>query len=135
MTAESVLFAGVSAFFAVCATVYGWWAAETVGTVVLVIAFLMAGLVSLALVRRHHRTGTLPQGRKEAEVHESVGPVAFFPPRSAFPVLAAVGTALLGLGMVYGLWLFLIGVGLLAPGVYGFVFQYGDRGTGTGATH
>ncbi|GGZ02712.1 aa3-type cytochrome oxidase subunit IV [Streptomyces poonensis] len=134
MTAEAALFAGVSAFFAVCATVYGWWAAEPAGTAALVVAFLMAALVSFFLLRQHRRTGTLPQSRKEADVHEATGPVAFFPPRSAFPVLAALGTALLGLGVVYGLWLFLIGVGLVVPGVYGFVFQYGDRGTGTGAS-
>jgi hypothetical protein len=32
------------------------------------------------------------------------------------------------LGVVFGLWLFLIGVGLLFPGIVGFVFQYNQRG-------
>lgn len=64
-------------------------------------------------------------------MHEAAGPVAFFPPRSAFPVLAAAGTALLGLGAVDGLWLFPSGAGVLVPGVLGFVFQYGARGADT----
>lgn len=45
--------------------------------------------------------------------------------------MPAAGTALLGLGAVYGLWLFLIGAGVLVPGVLGFVFQCGARGTDT----
>ncbi len=134
MRAESALFAGVSLFFAVCAVVYGWWSREPAGLAALVIACLMAALVSVFLLRQYQKEGPLPQNRKQAEVQEGAGPVAFFPPRSAFPVLAAVGTALVGLGTVYGLWLFLIGVGILAPGVWGFVFQYGDRGTHTGAS-
>jgi hypothetical protein len=32
------------------------------------------------------------------------------------------------LGIVYGLWLFLIGLGILAAGVAGLVFQYVHRG-------
>lgn len=127
MKAETALFTGVSVFFAVSAAVYGWFSAEPAGTAALAVACLMAALVAFFLWRQHHKTGPAPQDRKEAAVHESAGPVAFFPPRSAFPVLTALGTAALGLGTVYGLWLFLIGVGLLAPGVWGFVFQYGER--------
>ncbi|MGP2442747.1 aa3-type cytochrome oxidase subunit IV [Streptomyces sp. JW3] len=127
MKAESALFAGVSLFFAVCASVYGWSSAEPAGTAALTVSCLMSALVAFFLWQRHRKEGPLPQDEKESAVHEAAGPVAFFPPRSAFPVLAAVGTALLGLGAVYGLWLVLIGAGVLAPGVLGFVFQYGTR--------
>lgn len=34
----------------------------------------------------------------------------------------------LALGIVFGLWLALIGFGLLTMGVCGLVFQYADRG-------
>ncbi|MFF9024812.1 aa3-type cytochrome oxidase subunit IV [Streptomyces eurythermus] len=129
MKAETALFAGVSFFFATCATVYGWLSREPAGTAALVIACLMSALVALFLWRQHEKAGPLPQDRKDAAVHQTVGPVAFFPPRSAYPPLAALGTALLGAGVVYGLWLFLLGAGILAPGVWGFVFQYGKRGT------
>ncbi|MBU5946090.1 cytochrome c oxidase subunit 4 [Streptomyces sp. PAM3C] len=129
MKAGTGLFVGVSLFFAVCASIYGWFSAEPAGTAVLVVSCLMSALVAFFLWYRHRKDGPLPQDEKEAPVHRTAGPVAFFPPRSAFPVLAAAGTALLGLGAVYGLWLFLIGVGVLAPGVLGFVFQYGARDT------
>ncbi|MFF9189199.1 aa3-type cytochrome oxidase subunit IV [Streptomyces rochei] len=129
MKAESALFAGVSLFFAVSGFVYGWFSAEPAGTAALAVSCPMSALVALFLWHRHRKDGQLPQDEKGAPVHVTAGPVAFFPPRSAFPVLAAVGTALLGLGAVYGLWLFLIGAGVLAPGILGFVFQYGSRDT------
>ncbi|MGC9478713.1 hypothetical protein CJD44_12315 [Streptomyces sp. alain-838] len=127
MKAESALFAGVSLFFAVSALVYGWFSAEPAGTAALAVSCLMSALVAFFLWQRHRKDGPLPQDEKEAPVHVAAGPVAFFPPSSAFPVLAAAGTALLGLGAVYGLWLFLIGAGVLVPGILGFVFQYGSR--------
>ncbi|MFD7811865.1 cytochrome c oxidase subunit 4 [Streptomyces sp. NPDC059785] len=132
MSSESGVFLGVSAFFGICAAGYGWWSLEPAGTAALIVSCLMAALVSVFLANQRRSTGVPAQNRKEAEVRDTTGPVAFFPPRSAFPVLAAAGTALTALGVVYGLWLFLIGLGVLVPGVWGFVFQYGQRGTGNG---
>jgi hypothetical protein len=129
VNAESALFAGVSVFFALSAAVYGWFSAEPAGTAALAVACLMSALVAFFLVRQHQRIGPLPADQKDAAVHETTGGVAFFPPRSAFPVLAALGTVLVALGVVYGLWLFLLGAGVLAPGVGGFVFQYDRHGT------
>ena len=54
-------------------------------------------------------------------------PVAFFPDESHWPVLTALGFALAATGVVFGLWLFLIGLGVLALGVFGMVFQYAHR--------
>lgn len=127
MKPEALLFLGVAVFFGASAAVYGWWAGDPAGTAVLTVSFLMAALVTLHLWRQDRRLGTVAQNRGRAEVRETAGPVAFFPPRSYVPVLAAVGTAVLALGVVYGLWLVLVGAGLLAPGVFGFVFQYNDR--------
>ena len=41
--------------------------------------------------------------------------------------LTAVGFAIAALGVIYGVWVFLIGIGLLAAGVFGFVFQFQER--------
>lgn len=48
----------------------------------------------------------------------------FFSPHSIWPPLTAMGMAVLALGVVFGLWLFLIGLGLALAGVFGMVFQY-----------
>ncbi|MBQ0986954.1 cytochrome c oxidase subunit 4 [Streptomyces sp. F63] len=128
MKAEALVFTGVAGFFAVLTVLYAvWGSVEPAGTAVLLLSFVMSALVSLFLWIQYAQRGARPQDRGHAAVHESAGPLAFFSPRSYYPVLTAAGTALLGVGVVYGLWLFLVGVGVLIPGIAGFVFQHNDR--------
>lgn len=128
MRTEARLFTGVAAFFAVTAGAYGWRSAEPAGTAALALACLMAALVAFFLHVQHRRHGARAQDRTDAEVVETAGPVAFFPPHSPWPVTIALGAVLLALGVVFGLWLALIGLGVLAAGVLGMVLQYADRG-------
>jgi hypothetical protein len=124
---EARLFTGVAAFFAVTAAGYGWRSKEPAGTAVLIVAFLMASLVAFFLHVQYRRRGPRAQDRDDAEVVDTAGPLDFFPPHSAWPITIALGSVLLALGIVYGLWLALLGLGVLAPGVYGLVFQYAGR--------
>ncbi|MFI1735731.1 cytochrome c oxidase subunit 4 [Streptomyces acidicola] len=127
MKVEAFLFGGVAAFFAVSAGLYGWWSGEPAGTAALVIAFLMGAVVSFFCAVQYRRKGRRPQDRRDAEVADASGPLEFFPPKSAWPLITAVGAAIAATGVVYGLWLFLIGFGVLARGVLGMVFQYVHR--------
>ncbi|OEU89099.1 cytochrome c oxidase subunit 4 [Streptomyces oceani] len=128
MRSEAFLFAGVSLFFAVVAVVYGWYAPDPAGTTALALSCLMSAMISFFCWTRYARGGLRAQDRKQALIHETTGRLDFFPPRSHAPVVTALACAVLGTGVIYGLWLFLIGVGLLALGVYGFVFEYATRG-------
>lgn len=129
MRTEAYLFGGVALFFAGTAALYGVWSGgDPAGTTALVVAFGMAALVSFFCVMHYRRKGRRPQDRPDAEVADNAGPLEFFPPHSPWPVLTAAGFALTATGVVYGLWLFLIGVGVLAAGVFGLVFQYARRG-------
>ncbi|MDQ0955510.1 hypothetical protein QFZ24_009433 [Streptomyces phaeochromogenes] len=127
MKVEAFLFGGVAAFFAGAAVLYGWWSHDPAGTAALVVAFLMGALVSFFCTMQYRRKGRRPQDRTDAEVADSSGPLEFFPPQSPWPVVTALGFAVTSTGVVYGLWLFLIGFGVLARGVLGMVFQYARR--------
>ncbi|MGW0732370.1 aa3-type cytochrome oxidase subunit IV [Streptomyces sp. NPDC002851] len=124
MRTEARLFALVAAFFGATAIPYWWFSRDPAGTAALVVAFLMALLVTIFLSIQHLKRGMRPEDRRNAEIKDRGGPLDFFPPRSAHPPLAALGVAVMALGVVYGLWLFLIGTGVLAGAVYGFVFQH-----------
>lgn len=128
MKMESALFGGVALFFAGIAGLYGGWSREPAGSAVLVIAFLMAALVSFFSAVQYRRRGLRPQDRKDAEIADAAGPVEFFPAASRWPIVTAAGFALAAGGVVYGLWLFLIGMAVLARGVLGMAFQYVHRG-------
>lgn len=124
MKVEALLFGGVAAFFACAAAGYGWWSRDPAGTSALAVACLMAALVSFFCAVQYRRRGRRPQDRRDAEVADASGPLEFFPPKSPWPLITAFGFALTAMGVVYGLWLFLIGFGVLARGVVGMVFQY-----------
>ncbi|MFJ5534801.1 cytochrome c oxidase subunit 4 [Streptomyces sp. NPDC093261] len=127
MKIEALLFGGVALFFAGAAALYGAWSGDPAGTAVLIVAFGMAGVVSFFCAVQYRRRGRRPQDRTDAKVADAVGPLEFFPPHSAWPIITALGFAMAALGVVYGLWLFLIGAGVLARGVLGLVFQYATR--------
>ncbi|MGW4566284.1 aa3-type cytochrome oxidase subunit IV [Streptomyces sp. NPDC004561] len=127
MKAESMLFGGVALFFGGSAALYGLWSKEPAGTAALIVAAAMAALVSFFCLVQYRRRGPRAQDRTEAEVADAAGPVAFFPDESSWPIITAAGFAVSASGVVYGLWLFLIGLGILARGVFGLTFQYADR--------
>lgn len=127
MKAECILFSGVALFFAATGGVYVAYSRDPAGVAALIISFLMSGVIAFYFGVQYSRHGRRLEDRKDSEVREMAGPLAFFPPRSYYPVLAAAGVALTGLGVVYGLWLFLIGLGAVAPGIAGFVFQYQEH--------
>ncbi|MFI7413377.1 cytochrome c oxidase subunit 4 [Streptomyces sp. NPDC049627] len=127
MRTESRLFIGVAAFFLVTAVGYGWRSKEPAGTAVLIVAFLMAALVAFFLHVQYRRRGLRAQDLPDAEIADTAGPLDFFPPHSPWPITTALGSVLVALGVVYGLWLFLLGLGVLGHGVVGMVFQYADR--------
>ncbi|GAA0377570.1 cytochrome c oxidase subunit 4 [Streptomyces olivoreticuli] len=128
MKTEAWLFAGVAGFFLATDAFYTWLSGrEPAGTAALTVSFVMASLVSFFCAMNHRRRGPRPEDRKSGEIAERAGPLDFFPPRSAHPPLTGLGAALTALGVVYGLWLFIIGFGLLAAGVFGMAFQYVHR--------
>ncbi|MFF7636142.1 cytochrome c oxidase subunit 4 [Kitasatospora sp. NPDC008050] len=128
MRFEAFLFAGVALFFAVMGGIYDWFAKEPAGKAALAIAFLMSALISAFFFIQHRRRGPRAQDRREVPVAETAGPLDFFAPHSWYPPITAAGAAVIALGMTFGVWLMLIGAGITAGGVAGFVFQYGNRG-------
>ena len=129
MKTETYLFGGVAGFFFVTAGLYAWWSREPAGTAILIVAFVMASVITFFLARTRQRRGDRPEDDRQGEIAERSGHLDFFPPHSPYPITTAFGAALAMLGIVSALWLFLIGFGLVAAGVCGMVFQYAQRGT------
>lgn len=126
MKTEAYLFAGMAAFFLVTDAVYIWLAREPAGGAALTVSFGMSSVIAFFCAVNHRRKGGRPEDRPQAEIRERSGPIDFFPPHSPYPALTALGMALMGLGVVYGLWLFLVGCGPAAGGIFGMVFQFVD---------
>lgn len=127
MKAEAYLFGGVAGFFFVVDVIYALASLEPAGVAALTVSCLMAAVVSFFCAMNHRRKGARPEDDRQGEVMHRAGRLDFFPPRSGYPSLTALGAAVAGLGIVFGLWLFVIGFGVLVAGVYGMVFEFNDR--------
>ncbi|WP_327280262.1 MULTISPECIES: cytochrome c oxidase subunit 4 [unclassified Streptomyces] len=123
MKAEAWLFSGVAVFFAVTGGVYAAFSTDPAGVAALSVSFLMSALVAAFLWRQYGRGGRRPEDTTDAEIRAGGDRRFSFPASSFAPVTAATGTALMGIGAVQGLWLVLIGAGVVIPGLYGFVFR------------
>ncbi|MFC6065371.1 cytochrome c oxidase subunit 4 [Streptomyces ochraceiscleroticus] len=127
MKAEAYLFGGVAAFFFVVDVVYALASLEPAGVAALTVSCLMAAVVSFFCAMNHRRKGDRPEDDRQGEVRQRAGRLDFFPPKSGYPPLTALGAAVAGLGIVFGLWLFVIGFGVLVAGAFGMVFEFNDR--------
>ena len=111
MRAESAILGGVAAFLVGVAVVYWFWSYEDAGTVLLALGAAFAGTVAVYLRRLSRR---LPP---RSEPTEDLG---WFPTASIWPLGTGGGAVLVGLGLVFGVWLTLIGAALLAASVLGY---------------
>ncbi|MDH2392561.1 cytochrome c oxidase subunit 4 [Streptomyces sp. HNM0663] len=127
MRTEAAVFAVVSGFFLVVGVLYGVWSQDPAGIAALTVALLMSLLITFFFAVNYVRRGPRPEDRKKSDVSERAGSVDFFPPSSPWPVTTAAGAAVLALGVVYAVWLFLIGLGLVMAGVCAMAFQYAGR--------
>ncbi|WP_149181521.1 cytochrome c oxidase subunit 4 [Streptomyces sp. TRM49041] len=127
MRSEAYLFAGVAAFFLVTDAAYIWFAREPVGIAALTVSFLMSALIAFFCAVNYRRKGERPEDRPDSEVRERGGVIDFFPPHSGYPPVVALGVTVLAIGVVFGLWLAVIGFGIMAGAVVGMVFQFSGR--------
>ncbi|MGH3498186.1 MAG: cytochrome c oxidase subunit 4 [Nocardioidaceae bacterium] len=124
MRVEALVMAAVGVFFGVVAPVYWFLSYDPTGTSALVMTTLLAALVAFFLSVVAKQIPDRPEDRSTAEIAEGAGEQGFFPPYSWWPLFCALALAAMVTGVVFGWWLFIIGVGLGALALCGFVFEY-----------
>jgi protein-S-isoprenylcysteine O-methyltransferase Ste14 len=124
MKVEGLLFAFYAAFFVPVTAIYWWLSGDPTGTTALVLTFGLAAMVGYYLWFTARRMEARPEDRPDAEVSEGAGEMGFFSPHSWWPIATAASAMLLGLGLIFGVWLGLIGLSFLLITVFGFLFEY-----------
>ncbi len=124
MKAEAWIFGINAAFFALVTPTYWFLSGDPTGTAALVMTTLLATLVTFYLGFHANKMDARPEDRLEAEVVEGAGELGFFPPYSWWPLWCACTLAVCVLGVVFGWWLFIIGVGLGSIALNGWVFEF-----------
>lgn len=124
MKTERGIFTFVAIFFLVMAPIYWFSAHEIAGA----IALLLSGLFGLMIMGYLALTGRSIDLRaeddKDAEIAEGAGALGFFPPKSIWPFWCALTIAIMVLGPVFGWWITILGAGLGAWALCGWVYEY-----------
>ncbi len=124
MKIEAWIFGINGVFFALVTPSYWFLSEDPTGTAALVMTTLLALLVTFYIGFHANKMDPRPEDRREAEVYEGAGELGFFPPYSWWPLWCASALATCVLGVVFGWWLFLIGVGAGSIALIGWVFEF-----------
>jgi Cytochrome c oxidase subunit IV len=124
MRVEAWLFGILVLFFALVTPVYWFLSGDYAGTSALIMTTLLAALVAFYLAVVAKQIDARPEDRSEADISEGAGELGFFPPYSWWPLYTSLAASVMVLGVVFGWWLFIIGTGLGAAALVGFVFEY-----------
>ena len=135
MTDEAAMMLRVSAFGFVAGVIYWFLSYEWLGTVALLLLGAGPGFAGLILVQEQRQRGGTAESRADA-----LRRFAGFPPRdppgpadlaaedlgvlplpTIWPFAAALGLAIMLTGLIYGLWLIVLGGGIAAYGIWGWL--------------
>src|SRR3954470_17479891 len=126
MKVEGIIFSIYAVFLGVVGVVY--WSlvdekTETTGVVALLISMGLGLLIGGYLLFTARRMEPRPQDLPDAEVADGAGELGSFSPRSYWPFFIAASLFVTMLGTILGIWLALIGGGLVFGNVGGLVFE------------
>jgi hypothetical protein len=121
---EGLLFAGAAAFYALLAAVYWFITRELVGTTALALSAGLAFLIGFYALLTSRRVGVRPEDDPNAKIEDADPDYGFFSPHSWWPLAVGFSTMLVVLGLVFAVWLLILGVGMLMAALIGFVFEY-----------
>jgi cytochrome c oxidase subunit IV len=121
---EALIFGLNTVFFGIVAPVYWYVSGDPTGTAALVMTFGLVALITFYLGFHANKMDPRPEDRKQAEVVDGAGELGFFPPYSWWPLWCAMTLACCVLGVVFGWWLFTIGVGAGSIALNGWVYEF-----------
>ena len=86
-----------------------------------ILSFLIAFYVTAS---RRAQGGELPEDRLDAEIDDGDPEVGYFSPWSWWPMVLALGAALVFLGFAVGIWIAFIGAPLAFIAIIGWYYEY-----------
>ncbi|HLL08729.1 MAG TPA: cytochrome c oxidase subunit 4 [Nocardioidaceae bacterium] len=124
MKAEAWVFGSMVIFFVIVTPIYWFASYDPTGTSALVLTVLLAALITFYLGYTARHMDPRPEDRKDAEISDGAGEVGFFSPHSWWPLALGLSLMVCVYGVVFGWWLFIIGVGTGVVSLCGFIFEY-----------
>ena len=124
MRIEGALFGMGFVFYAFLAGIYWYFSRDEVGTTALALTGALAFLISFYALYTSKRVYPRPEDRLDAEVDEADPEYGFYSPHSWWPLAVGVSVLALVFGLIFAVWLIVLGVAALMFAVIGWLFEY-----------
>ena len=110
--------------YAFLAGIYWYLSRDEVGTTALALTGALAFLISFYALYTSKRVYPRPEDRLDAEVDEADPEYGFYSPHSWWPLAVGVSGLALVFGLIFAVWLIVLGVAALMFAVIGWLFEY-----------
>ena len=124
MRIEGALFAMGFVFYSVVAAVYWYLSRDEIGTTALALTGALAFLIAFYALYTSKRVYPRPEDRPTADIDEADPESGFFSPHSWWPLVVGFSTMLIVFGLIFAVWLIVLGVSVLIVGLVGWLFEY-----------
>ena len=111
-------------FYAFLAGIYWYFSRDEVGTTALALTGALAFLISFYALYTSQRVYPRPEDRLDAQVDEADPEYGFYSPHSWWPLAVGVSVLALVFGLIFAVWLIVLGVAALMFAVIGWLFEY-----------
>ncbi len=124
MKVEGYLFALGFVFYSMLAAVYWYLSRDEVGTTALALTGALAFLIAFYSLYTSKRVFPRPEDRLDGEIDEADPEYGFYSPHSWWPLVVALSAMVVVLGLIFAVWLIVLGVALLVLSLIGWLFEY-----------
>ena len=124
MRIEGLLFVMGFVFYSVVAAIYWYLSRDEIGTTALALTGALAFLIAFYALYTSKRVYPRPEDRLTAEIDEADPEYGFFSPHSWWPLVVAFAAMLIVFGLIFAVWLIVLGISVLLIGIVGWLFEY-----------
>lgn len=124
MKIEGLLFALGSAFYLAIAAIYWYFSRDVIGTTALALTGALAFLVAFYVLYTSKRVYPRPEDRLNGDIEEADPEYGFFSPHSWWPLAIGISAAIIGVGLIFAVWIIVFGVFMLFMSLFGWMFEY-----------
>jgi len=121
---EGWLFALGAAFFIPLSAIYWWFSRDPAGTTALALSGGLAVIVGFYVLFTAKRVYPRPEDRMDGEIDQADPEYGFFSPHSWWPLFIGLGAFIIALGLIFAVWVIVVGLTALLLALVGWLFEY-----------